>query len=772
MCATLLLWLQWSALVCAAARRLSTRRASLEGLHEVHQNLGQAVDTLPGHSILSSALTHTRCNESIRTPPALKSLGTLLQSFTSPAAAFTPFGVGYGLAGKNLHGPSSLGLATPHLSRMRTGFAVPSDSQLLPGERTPLSGLISQIVNTPQAPIHGASPWMPNEWLKDLFENANAPLSGNTNLQQVVDSLIKDVSNILQREPRWELFAEDFKVIGKTGTQLKGLEDTKAFFQLLNGICNHLDAKHDHEVRFVDGRGLFGPVDSFLVAKYKTHFNTVPSRHVNASIDVEAEILFHLNDQNKVDYMRIDNLLVNGCEPKFWPKVKLSDSTAVILEKVQEWAWDMKLREHIDALDRLEAVERAALLEEARQVWPTRKSPRICQQGTNANVYVVDFGSGYTRANLVQLSADGSATSKKVQGFRGIPLQRALRDPKLMEHLVDQIAKALPCGNILAGATAGVRSALDKGAVTQDQVHAFEELFARKLGSRAKFNVLTKEQEAKAEWTSVEYALRSMEKMGMHRVPKLDTVHGMLSSGGVSCQFACRAGEGGPAFLSFDNLIGDGFFHYDEQSEPVGADFAKILPKFEARVRENVAATRMTGLKGTYILTELWNALSFKGRGFGPEFLPYQSVPVADVLTAIERSLHKELSSREPLSRQQAKVILMATIGRIAFRELFDPSARLSFMDGDDMNWSVGWACMANIENHQGDMWHRNDAELISEDEGDMKDMMKRMIRVIGKMRQDTAAESVARRPEAREKELVQTAVRRGDFLSARTSLI
>jgi len=69
---------------------------------------------------------------------------------------------------------------------------------------------------------------------------------------------------------------------------------------------------------------------------------------------------------------------------------------------------------------------------------------------------------------------------------------------------------------------------------------------------------------------------------------------------------------------------------------------------------------------------------------------------VSDVLAAIEQSLHEELSSREPLSHQQVKVILVATIGRTVFRELFDPSARVSFMDGDDMNWSIGWACMEN----------------------------------------------------------------------------
>jgi len=675
-----------ASLVCTAARRVNIGSGSFEGLHEVHQDLRQAGDSVPDLSVLK----HSRFNES--TP--LKSLGTLLQTLNSPSAAFTIPGVGFGLAGKNPHGPSSLGFAATHRHRMRLA---PKDSHLYAGERTELSGLISQIVNTPQAPIHGTSPWMPNEWLKDLFESEHVPLSGgNLELQEVVDTLMTDVPNILQQEPHCELFAEDFKVIDQTGAQLKGLENTKMLFQLLRRVCDHFNAKDNNEVRFIDGRGLFGPVDPFLVARYKVQLSSVPSRKMSASIDVEAETVFHLNDQNKVDYMRVDKWLVNGHELKLWPKVKLSDSAAENLEKIQEWAWDIEFHEQFDAIESLNAVERAELLERARRVRPWKKTSGVSQQGVCSNFYVVDFGSGYTRANLVQLGADGSATSKKVQGFRGIPLQRALKEPKLMEHLVDEIAKALPSGKILAGATAGVRSALDKGAIMHDQVQAFEEAFARKLGSRARFDVLTKEQEARAEWRSVEYALRSMEEMEAQRVPRLDTVHGMLSSGGVSCQFACRNGEGGPEFLSFDNLIGDGFSHYDEQSEPVGAEFEKFLPKFEERVRKSVAATRMNGLKGTYILTELWNALSFKGKGFGPAFLPYQSFPVSDVLAAIEQSLHEELSSREPLSHQQVKVILVATIGRTVFRELFDPSARVSFMDGDDMNWSIGWACMEN----------------------------------------------------------------------------
>jgi hypothetical protein len=349
------------------------------------------------------------------------------------------------------------------------------------------------------------------------------------------------------------------------------------------------------------------------------------------------------------------------------------------------------------------------------------KSSDINANDDITEYYVVDFGSGYTRANLVSLSADGTqASSTKVANLHGMALQEALLDPVSRENLITQIADALPNGNILAGGTEGVRYALDTGAITQEDLDAFARSFTQRLGNRAKFYVLTKEQEAKAEWKSVEFALRNMDRLNapdLEGLPKSADINGMVSCGGISCQVAMKTTTGAEdtqdwSFISFRNMIGkleerlDALAYDAETRNQRTSQIARApavqmshkpdslkheLEKFRQDVGRNIAATKKSGLKGVYVLTELWHMLSYKSTE-GPEFRPYQTYTVEEVRTKLDEYLKEALANDAPLSQRKRISIIMAVVGQVVFEEIFDHSAKVCFMGGKDMTWSIGWA--------------------------------------------------------------------------------
>jgi hypothetical protein len=522
--------------------------------------------------------------------------------------------------------------------------------------------------------------------------------------RQFLGILSAEISQIFRMEPSWGLFTEDFKVIDLAGPELRGLADAKMLARLLRSIGTDASATYDVKIG--------EPHEDFLQVVSRTKMALGSAKFMGAqTFELEVEASLHINEDNKVDYLQIDKWLINGRQFQEWPELDLAGDPAEILENLKQWGSEVRNQRHNSAKEKA----RAKWFESTRLAMPWRSA-----QNENSEYYVVDFGSGYTRANLVRLNADGTqASSEKLTSLHGIALQEALPDPVLREKLVKQIADALPTGEILAGGTEGVRYALDKGDITEKDLDAFAKTFREHLGDRAKFDVLTKEQEARAEWTSVEFALRNMDQLREKGVPKSADVAGMVSCGGISCQVAMKSGskpKDSPdtSFLSFRNLIGVMEAYMDANGlyaeppklrtsrtsnavtmfmppDPDGPSLERALQNFRQHVRENIVATDAKGLRGVYVLTELWRMLSYKSTE-GPELKPYHMYTVSEIRSHLDRWLKKAMANGEPPSQRKGISILMATVGQVVFEEIFHPSAKVCFMGGDDMNWSIGWA--------------------------------------------------------------------------------
>eukprot|EP00913_Durusdinium_trenchii_P033209 g31089.t1 len=137
---------------------------------------------------------------------------------------------------------------------------------------------------------------------------------------------------------------------------------------------------------------------------------------------------------------------------------------------------------------------------------------------------LVDCGSGSTRA--LSFKDDGkSHVSWEKSAWRGEPLAIALQDDQKLQSLLDLLCKELP----------------PRGQV-------FQHALGGRFGSRARFMVLSGEEEARAEWEALQHAL--------DYAPDLDRdlFDGMLSGGGMSCQLAWR-GRVTPELFSFRNGV-------------------------------------------------------------------------------------------------------------------------------------------------------------------------------------------------------------------------
>jgi hypothetical protein len=519
---------------------------------------------------------------------------------------------------------------------------------------------------------------------KELREKAREELKpGDT------ERLHHDVSPIFNSSSNSAMLAPDFNMNTYTGASLKGLERNKPLQKLLQ----HL---HDEKLLIVNsthfnfthnGRGVkFNSADFFHVRWTALLAGNYTQER---PVVVEMNTTIHIDNKYLIDDVQVDSWLVNGRHFPMWPSICLSDELEVQLSSIKDWTQTIQ---KIQALSPLEQKSRARELEEARKLCDVNSTEQ-------QSIYVVDFGSQSSRATLVQLS-DGSASSVPVKGFKGIALQNAVGDPKLREALLNQIAEVVPSGaRILGGGTEGVRFALDHGVITRAQVDDFAKAFKERLGDKADFSILTPEQEAQAEWKSIENALRNMNPRYAHEndLPLLGDISGMVSSGGLSCQLALRHGDlhgiAEPmSFHSFRNMIGEEE-HYIRSHKIMAnsTEFKERLSAFKSRIRENINASSVHGLKGVYVLIEFWRVLSYKSPE-SPGLDPYKAHLVSDVRTTIEEWLEYVLASGEALTGKMTATILLSTVALVVFQDLFDPSARICIIGGKDMTWSIGWA--------------------------------------------------------------------------------
>jgi len=139
--------------------------------------------------------------------------------------------------------------------------------------------------------------------VKDSIDNSlssreTAQRGGLQEFENVVDTLQSDISNILRKEPHWELFANDFKVVDQTGAELDGLEQSKLLFRRLRRICQRFTVTDDIRVQLTQ------VVTGFeFVARWNVRFGRF--RH-----DLKTQ--FYFNDKSQVRLLLIQKWFVNG----------------------------------------------------------------------------------------------------------------------------------------------------------------------------------------------------------------------------------------------------------------------------------------------------------------------------------------------------------------------------------------------------------------------------------------------------------------------------
>jgi hypothetical protein len=136
---------------------------------------------------------------------------------------------------------------------------------------------------------------------------------------------------------------------------------------------------------------------------------------------------------------------------------------------------------------------------------------------SSKSVCVVDCGSGSTRFSQysVHTAGDGYVHEDRYQPSGVLPtlvsalsggLAAIQRWVALLKSIVDDDGEnGMP---VIVGATAGVRTALDEGIISDAQIKEFEQALAEHFGDCASFRLLTGEEEAECELFAVRYIAR------------------------------------------------------------------------------------------------------------------------------------------------------------------------------------------------------------------------------------------------------------------------
>lgn len=184
-----------------------------------------------------------------------------------------------------------------------------------------------------------------------LPERADVPMGSEMNekLDRVLQVLAADIPEILHKDLTWEIFAEDFKVLDQTGGQVEGLEASMLFTKLLRRMNRKFAVNDDIRVHFsVSPSGL-------LVSQWQVLFSTRRPRllfwrkEASVCIDMDVEAVFHLNEKQEVDYMKLNKWLVNGQELKSWPTVKVLDKPSRNRAKMERWAQEIRRLGSVDS---------------------------------------------------------------------------------------------------------------------------------------------------------------------------------------------------------------------------------------------------------------------------------------------------------------------------------------------------------------------------------------------------------------------------------------
>lgn len=317
--------------------------------------------------------------------------------------------------------------------------------------------------------------------------------------------------------------------------------------------------------------------------------------------------------------------------------------------------------------------------------------PTVLVQPIDEPVTLVDCGSGSTRALF--FTDDGlSHVSWEKSDWRGDPLAVALGDDLKLESLLRLLENELPkTVRVLLGATAGVRQAMQDGALAHEQLDLFQDRLDGIFGRRARFMVLSGEEEARAEWEALQHALDFAPDL------RQDLFHGMLSGGGMSCQLAWRGNGPSPELFSFRNgvLQPGGLADKASRQKIFGAELQQELATVQF-LTEQLVSDLPQAMKGNFALVE-WLGLYVAGEstdrdlvmGLGyNKWLTHQQV--SEAVAQHLAQLHKEHFSgvAQPICRRSAISWVYGIILQNMLKVCFDPNAEFYCLKG--INWSTG----------------------------------------------------------------------------------
>jgi hypothetical protein len=184
---------------------------------------------------------------------------------------------------------------------------------------------------------------------------------------KVVTVLQSNVINFLQkaRSPNWRIFSDELKLIDQFGSGMMGLKPIKRLFGLFSGLSGRLVAK-DLQVHFLEPQRFHSwwengkeiesydePLENFLVAKWKVRLSRKSwfgARDDTIPVDIEAETSFRLDEDNRVERVRIEKWLMNGQAVQSWPEIKLTDWRNKNVLKILEWIADIGDSELVQAM--------------------------------------------------------------------------------------------------------------------------------------------------------------------------------------------------------------------------------------------------------------------------------------------------------------------------------------------------------------------------------------------------------------------------------------
>jgi len=316
--------------------------------------------------------------------------------------------------------------------------------------------------------------------------------------------------------------------------------------------------------------------------------------------------------------------------------------------------------------------------------------PLILRQ--SEKITLVDCGSGSTRALFFQ--DDGkSHVSWEKSSWRGEALASALQDELRLENLLRLLEQELPDGAVLLGATAGVREAVQDGSLNGSSLQHFRDRVLDCLGPRAQFMVLSRQEEARAEWEALRHSLAFTP--GLHA----GLFAGMMSGGGMSCQLAVQ-GDADVALFSFRNgvLAPGGIAAAAGKNLLFARDLPGKLEEVRALAKEELAKLPCA-LQGSFALVE-WLGLYVAGESTERDLLMglgyNRWLAHQEVLEAVNchlgdmkrRFLHDDHPRSEPIPRRVAISWTYGIILQEILKHCFETSASFYCLKG--INWSTG----------------------------------------------------------------------------------